>query len=612
MNTKTLEVILGLKNQLGPGIQSTAGIAQRSKAAFAGLATIIKGLVAAFAAMVVLRQVGRWLRETIELSKIQEAAVTTLNAALRASGNYTLEASAALQDYAKSLQATLGIGDEVTLQTLGIIEGLTKLSAEALPGAMDAVIQISNLYRTDYNAAAILLGKSLTSNLNAFARYGIQIDMTGTAQERLNQILEATSAGMDIAIEKANTYEGATNKLTAAWGDYKEVYGDWITQSPRLIQLINLATLAVQGNTENVITAQGVYDDFIGKTLQSAINGIFSLIKVVAVDLPTAWNNVKIFFNEFGINILSSIRNTAEAGMIFIEASYNSIVLFLNKLDEAYANSAFGQFMGVSARPLSYLTIDRGPIFDLSNKIEDLQENISGLNTEINLYGVALNRINTIQQVFNDAMNSATVAAAGSGAGAGAGTGEADGGLAGALNDVAAAADSAAISLQNFLSISGATPGALSELGIGRGISIKPPHLQRISKPTPFFDKGKAGGGGMGIDWASLAAAGIGGAASGGVAGAAQAILPALGFMVGGPIGSAIGGLLGGLLGKKKKPRGDTKANPVFVYQTNTGDIATALLNVFKGQGAFAGGMSINSINAQIKGQGVTLGLSGA
>jgi len=120
-----------------------------------------------------------------------------------------------------------------------------------------------------------------------------------------------------------------------------------------------------------------------------------------------------------------------------------------------------------------------------------------------------------------------------------------------------------------------------------------------------------AKGGGSSIDWTSIAATGIGAlAGGGGAAGVMQAVLPAIGMAIGGPIGGAIGGLLGGLFGRKK-PRGETKSYPLFMYQVNPGDVATAFLNIFKGRGAFAGGMSINDINAAIKGQGVTLGLSG-
>ena len=83
-------------------------------------------------------------------------------------------------------------------------------------------------------------------------------------------------------------------------------------------------------------------------------------------------------------------------------------------------------------------------------------------------------------------------------------------------------------------------------------------------------------------------------------------MLPVIGSAFG-PVGGAVGGLLAGIFGRKKN-KGDTPANPVYVKVTNPGDITMALLNASKSGLLVGASGNINQITAELKLQAARIG----
>ena len=83
-------------------------------------------------------------------------------------------------------------------------------------------------------------------------------------------------------------------------------------------------------------------------------------------------------------------------------------------------------------------------------------------------------------------------------------------------------------------------------------------------------------------------------------------MLPVIGSAFG-PVGTAFGGLLAGIFGRKKN-KGDTPANPVYVKVTNPGDITMALLNASKSGLLVGASGNINQITAELKLQAARIG----
>jgi hypothetical protein len=231
-----------LKKLETAGTNTTANIAKGFALAQIGIAAAGKAIQA----------VTGFVKGAVAASNEQIAAVTSLNAALEAQGNLTATASQDIQDFAAEMQSLTTIGDEVTISMAAQIEAMTGLGGDALPQATQAAIQLSKAFGIELTAAAKLVGKELISDTSLLNRYGIQVDKSASQQEQLNQILEATAAGMSIAQAEATTFEGRLMQLDNAYGDLLESIGAVITDNQTMMFGLGKLTEVVQLLITNV------------------------------------------------------------------------------------------------------------------------------------------------------------------------------------------------------------------------------------------------------------------------------------------------------------------------------------------------------------------------
>ena len=592
MSQKILEVILGFKDQLTPGIKKTAA---GSMSPLNQLTTGFKQLVGIIGGLVILRQAARWMGECVKAAMEQEAAVTRLNAALMASGNYTATASDELQKYATATQTALGVGDELTLSILGTIEGITKLSTEALPKAMDAVIQIANLYNKDYATAAQLLSKTLISNTNAFARMGLEIDMSKDALGRLNEIQEKTSAGMVIATEKTKTYEGQMLLLTIAWDELKESIGGFVTASPGIKSAIKELTDRINEQTEAVSESKTGIDN-LGEAAKSLADKI----------LFTGWA-IDWYAGLFQ-NLSDSIWNACRAMDAWLEKKENQVRSgFIADYNKSWPGQLWPISGGAGATTPSTRT---GPSwFSL------------GLNgtpppTYRGLMGPTIPESEIQRRLLE---------AGGGGGGGGGGTTDTapwnfwkkpmrDFGV--SIKEPLQDIDAFCMKMRLLKEALQETAAASEDLRI-RGLlkekAFNADFSRVYPKAGPSFKMRKGGdgsswyGGGLKTLGSNDFLWGMAGMAATADSGAdfMQSALPMIGSAFGAP-GAAIGGLLGMLF--KKKDRGNTQSNPLYVYMTNTADLATVMLNIGKLLWSGVGAAGINNITMQLKAQAPRVG----
>lgn len=154
----------------------------------------------------------------------QEAAVNKVEAAIKAQGLEVDSTSKKYQQYASALQEVTKFGDEGTLSALGLGQALAG-NVEFTQDAIEAVMDFATATGQDLNGAFNLVGKSIGSNLNALARYGIEIDTSASKSEKLEAItkgLQSRFAGM--ARSQAEGVGGIT-QLSNAFGDFIELIG---------------------------------------------------------------------------------------------------------------------------------------------------------------------------------------------------------------------------------------------------------------------------------------------------------------------------------------------------------------------------------------------------
>jgi len=160
---------------------------------------------------------------------VQEKAETSLRAAIKATGKESQISVNRLKKYASSLQDVTLFGDEATLSGLALLQSLANLDEKGLKNVTPSILDFAQATGTDLQTAMSLVGKTLGSSTNALARYGIEIDTSGTKAEKLAQLTEAMTSKFGGAAEAAgNMATGDLIQLSNSFGDVSEGIGGLI------------------------------------------------------------------------------------------------------------------------------------------------------------------------------------------------------------------------------------------------------------------------------------------------------------------------------------------------------------------------------------------------
>lgn len=299
----------------------------KTEMAFAKAAIGITALVAAGA------KVANMFSTAIKLATEQTDAVTRLNAALEAHGQFTEAGSQAIQNYASALQLTLGVGDEVLINVAAQVQALTGLGADTMPRVIDAAIQLAEVTGLDLVSASKMLAKQLTGDTDVLTRYIGATKVAGDANASLTAILEKTSAGMDIAIARTQTFEGANRLLTNAWGDLLEEIGFFITKNPEVIGAFRATADALATITGHLSDTTSEFESMSQKsaaevqTMSDSIVKAFANVEIVITQIV---NSIQVSFNLIQLGLLEI--------MLGLRKAANAILSFFGQLgDEAIA-----------------------------------------------------------------------------------------------------------------------------------------------------------------------------------------------------------------------------------------------------------------------------------
>lgn len=231
------------------------------KNSFSGASKAASGIGAAFSALtgpvgialVAIGSVVATLNKVTSAASEQEDAVNRLNIALKASGDFSEEATKELQDYASELQKVSRVGDEVTLSNLALLKSLAPLTNEGLKQANTAAVNLSSALRIDLDTAVRLIGKAANGNVEAFKKFGVELVKGKNDAETFANALAALNTRFGSAAAKdILTFSGAVAQSKNAFGDIIEEIGLTIIQSPLLISNIKAATASFSEFAESI------------------------------------------------------------------------------------------------------------------------------------------------------------------------------------------------------------------------------------------------------------------------------------------------------------------------------------------------------------------------
>jgi hypothetical protein len=179
--------------------------------------------------------VNKGIEEALEAEKAQNKLV----GALVATGNYSGEAADALNEYAESLEKTVGANGESVKSMIaqGVQMGLTVEKAKELEQASRQLAASQNI---DVNEAFQTISRTLTGQSRALAQYIPQVKQLGSANLQ-------TGAAIDLVVkatqDQYNLYQqslpASLDKARVSIDNVYKAFGQIITQNPLAQRAIN-------------------------------------------------------------------------------------------------------------------------------------------------------------------------------------------------------------------------------------------------------------------------------------------------------------------------------------------------------------------------------------
>lgn len=154
-----------------------------------------------------------------------EKAVNLLNKSLQTQGIYSKDLSEDYQKQATALQRLTGISDEAIISAQTTVQsylGQTHVTKELTA----AIADLATGKQIDLVTSANLVGKAIDGNVGALKRYGLEIDESGTRQERLAQIIEQVNGKFGGQAQAAAQGVGSLTILKELFGDLQEQIGE--------------------------------------------------------------------------------------------------------------------------------------------------------------------------------------------------------------------------------------------------------------------------------------------------------------------------------------------------------------------------------------------------
>ena len=167
------------------------------------------------------RQMISFAKQSTEAYRTQDRAVKSLNTALQNAGVYAAEYSNHLQELSSEIQSFSNYGDEVIQKAIGLGQAYSG-NVQLTDDLIKATVDFAAATETDLQTAFTLVGKSIGTNTNALARYGVSLDNNMTKEQKATEIQRVLSERFK---GSAKDMSDASVQLTNAIDDLSEEIG---------------------------------------------------------------------------------------------------------------------------------------------------------------------------------------------------------------------------------------------------------------------------------------------------------------------------------------------------------------------------------------------------
>lgn len=280
-----------------------------SAASIAKTTAGITAAVAATAAVIGALSFKKAISEAIEA----ENAINQFNAALFSTGNFTKEASQSFQDYASSLERTLGIQDELILQGGQLLVTIGNLTGQGLERATQASLDLAKGLQIDTTTAFNLLAKAANGNVGALSRYGIKIDENLSKSQKFAEALRLIEGRFNgMAAAASGTLQGSLNRVTIEFNNIFETFGKLITSSPVIREALKIIAnefVKISDSLSKISVKS--FDGIILKMLEMAQTASLVLlpaIEIIGNTLKTVFTAVELIVGGI-VNLIGELAS---------------------------------------------------------------------------------------------------------------------------------------------------------------------------------------------------------------------------------------------------------------------------------------------------------------
>lgn len=229
------------------GKDTTAKSMKSAQQRVGGLTKLVKSYFAEMAAgYLIVRKIVNVTQDLVNAYNKQLTSEAKLIATLKSTGRWTQSLQEDMFAFAKEMQSTTGIADELVIAAESIMATFTKINTDTFPEAIELAADMSTLFGQDLQQSVIQLGTALNDpivGVGRLKRIGISFSEDQKKSIELfmaqNDIMSAQRVILDelqvelggVAKALGETTAGQMKILSAAFGDLKEQMGETITDA---------------------------------------------------------------------------------------------------------------------------------------------------------------------------------------------------------------------------------------------------------------------------------------------------------------------------------------------------------------------------------------------
>lgn len=282
------------------------------------------------------------LVDGVKAAEEYETALTSFNFALSSVGGFTKQASNDFEEFASTIQKSLGIADDSVLKVGATLVNLTGVTGPKLQELTQGIVDLSARLGVDLDTAARRVAIVIENGGNSLEKYGINVRGATTEAQRLDAVLQGLQTSAGAAAAQSNTLAGAQAVLRLSYSDVLKTIAENLTKNVTLIALLKSVSTIFNQLSEDIKKNGQSYRQLVSSGILFFISSI-----EVALDIYNLFSRT-ITGSVAGIKVV--INAIARAFYTIQEATLSAHLAVNQFFNTKYADTISKELENVRAK----------------------------------------------------------------------------------------------------------------------------------------------------------------------------------------------------------------------------------------------------------------------